>query len=255
MARWHAALVAASFMSACGGSPPEATTPPVASAPTEVPEVPREELAAAPAVKPQVDFGKGAGSLPTECEAKKENICLPPATFVKRLCSSVYPDVALAMFQKSTPWTRGYLKVNVEAWNASGGLTASDKLVFDEEVLVLVHRKASDKGIQLSGSGVSYDVLRWDGTCASLNGEELTLRAPPAKAKSAKIPWKNLDGSIRAALEANHKVVKALDDRKKECGGDAPDAAKCAKADEQVSLVVVDYVRGGGAIPAPARLP
>ena len=48
--------------------------------------------------------------------------------------------VALALFAKSSPWTRGYLKGDVEAWNASGGVSSGDKLLFDEEVIVLVRR-------------------------------------------------------------------------------------------------------------------
>jgi hypothetical protein len=253
-------LFALAAVTGCGGSTPEPAAPAanVQATPGEAPSA-APVAAAAPAPK-EPEPSQAFGELPTECAEKKDGLCLPPQKFVRRLCSAAYPDVALAMFQKSTPWTRGYLKMNVEAWYAAGGQASSDKLVFDEEVLVLFHR-APDKGgggMQVSGSsGGGYDVLRWDGTCASLFGEELTLRPPPGKAKFAKIPYKNLDESIRAALEANDKVGKVVGDRRKECKaqtiGDL--SAKCAKADEQVSGVVVDYVRGGGAIPAPAKLP
>ena len=42
------------------------------------------------------------------------------------------------MFGKGTPWTRGYLRREVEAWNASGGVSSNDsKLALDEEVVTL----------------------------------------------------------------------------------------------------------------------
>ena len=161
------------------------------------------------------------------------------------------------MFHKATPWTRGYLRMNVEAWNASGGLSASDKLVFDEEVLVLNRRVVASGAMKVSGSSGGYAVLRWDGSCASLNEEELTFKAPPSKAKSARIPYRSLDEAIRTALEANDKVGKAVEARKKECQGGAmgDPGPSCVKAEEAVSGFVVDYLRAGGSIPAPTRLP
>jgi hypothetical protein len=160
------------------------------------------------------------------------------------------------MFQKSTPWTRAYLRMNVDAWNASGGPTTSDRLVFDEEVLVLQRRVAAAHIVQVNGSGGGYDVLRWDGTCASLSDEEVTLKAPPNKAKFARIPYRRLDEAIRSALEANEKVGRAADDRRRECKGPSMSdpSPQCQKAEEAMSGVIVDYVRGGGAVPA-ARLP
>ncbi len=49
--------------------------------------------------------------LPADCAEKGGKLCLPPMAFVKRLCSGFYPDVALAMLAKGTPWQRGYLRV------------------------------------------------------------------------------------------------------------------------------------------------
>jgi hypothetical protein len=229
----------------CGGSAPDAEAP--------------ASVAARPAPAPartRADAEKGATALPTACEKGKENPCLPPMQFVKKLCGGLFPDIALVLFAKGSPWTRGYLRMNVEAWNASGGASSSDKLVFDEEVLILSQKTADTGGMQVSGSGGGYDVLRWDGTCASLAGEELTRKVPP-KAKHAKIPWKSLDYAVREALEAHATIGKVVGERRKECKGATMGdvSLKCVKADAMLSAAVVDYVRGGGTVPAPSRLP
>ncbi|MEP7124758.1 MAG: hypothetical protein ABJE95_27770, partial [Byssovorax sp.] len=161
MLRASASLAVLSLLlAACGGAkePPPAPPPAATAAP---------EVASAKPVDP--DDVK-ATELPSACASTDDKVCLPPKPFVKRLCAGFFPDTALAMFTKGTPWTRGYLRMNVEAWNASGGMSSSDKLVFDEEVLIVAHRSADTGGMQVSGSTGSYDVLRWDGTCASLMG-------------------------------------------------------------------------------------
>ena len=229
----------------CGGDVPQPAAPTVTA-----------EAAAAPAATAKPADGP-IGALPTACDETRDGACLPATAFVKRLCASFYPEVALAMFAKGTPWTRGYLRGNVEAWNASGGTSSADKLVFDEEVLVVRRRSAKQGAVQVSGVGGGYDVLRWDGSCASLTDGELTLKAPPTKAKFAKIPWKNLEASMKTGLSNDEKIGKAVTERRKECSGASTDEVtpKCVKADDAVSGVIVDYVRGGGAVPAPVRLP
>jgi hypothetical protein len=240
-----APLVAAVSLSiGCGGGGTTAATPTSPTAdPTAAPT-------SAPSAEAKGGEDKASDALPTECEAKKEGLCAPPAKFVKRLCAGFFPDIALALFRKGTPWTRGYLNRNVEAWNASGGAASSDKLEFDEEVLVLAHHAADTGGMQVSGTSGGYDVLRWDGTCASLMGEELTLKVPP-KAKNAKIPWKNLDDKVRDALLSDEKVAKVSSERKKECKGATMGdvSLKCVKADTMLTVVVVDYIRNGGDVP------
>ncbi len=234
------------FLTACGGAKePAPVAPPVASA---APEVAREKLVD-PEEAPSTE-------LPSACATTDDKICLPPKSFVKRLCAGFFPDTALAMFKKGSPWTRAYLRMNVEAWNASGGMSSSDKLVFDEEVLIVAHRGADAGGMQVSGSTGSYDVLRWDGTCASLMGEEVTTKAAPAP-KHARIPWKSLDDKIKEALMNDAKIGKIAADRKKECkGATSGDVSlKCVKADDGLVGAVVDFVRGGGAIPQPTKLP
>ena len=164
--------------------------------------------------------------------------------------------MALALFAKASPWTRGYLKGDVEAWNASGGVSSGDKLLFDEEVIVLVRRVSDAGGIQVSGAGSSFDVLRWDGTCATLSDGEMTTKAPP-KPKAAKLKWKDLGEALQTKLIEDAGVAKINAERKKECKGVTMGDvnAKCVKAVDALSLAIVAYVRQGGDVPKPAALP
>jgi hypothetical protein len=196
----------------------------------------------------------GPAELPTKC-AGSGDVCTPDTGFVKRLCSGNYPGVALYMFAKASPWTRGYLTRKTEAWNAAGGASDNDELDFDEEVIVLVQRKASADKIQV-GSGVGYETLRWNGSCATLQGEELTLRAPP-QPKTAKVEFKQLDEPLKDALREDKGINEAYLSRRKECQGATMGTVslKCVKADAKLSEVIVQYVRGGGTVPKPSKLP
>ncbi|APR86468.1 Hypothetical protein A7982_11817 [Minicystis rosea] len=239
--------IAPLVLAACGSS-----TPPPTAAP-----LPTAEASAAPTAAPVAEEDQPFGKIPTECTDSQGKMCLPPAKFVKRLCAGFYPDVALSMLGKGTPWQRGYLRVkSVEAWNASGGVSSAEKIVFEEEFVILARREAKTGGIQVSGAGGSYDVLRWDGTCASLMEDEVSLRGSSTP-KHAKIPWKSLDDKVRDALAANDKIGKVYADRRKECKGATMGdvTAKCQKADDLLSTVVVEFMRNGGALPAPAKLP
>lgn len=251
-------LVLMGSLVACGGATPPPSEPDPADA----------EAAATPAAtsggeaaeegdgKKEEDAAADASKqVPTTCE-QREKMCLPPAAFVKRLCGGFYPDVALNLFAKGTPFTRGYLTRDTEAWNASGGSSSNDKLLFDEEVLILYQRVPDTGGMVVSGAGGGYDVLRWDGTCASLMTEEVRLHVPP-KPKFAPIPWKSLDQKTRDAFQADEKVGKVVTERRKECKGATMGAvsAKCEKVDKQMGAALIEYVRGGGALPAPGPLP
>jgi len=234
---------------ACGGTPPAATPADAGN------EGPKSAQPAAPAKAEAPREQAGPAEVPTACEAA-DGYCLPPPRFVKKLCGGFHPDIALAMFAKGSPWTRGYLKMNVEAVNASGGVSSGDKLVFDEEVLVMIRRKADTGGMQVSGGGDSFDVLRWDGSCATLAGEELTTTAPP-KAKHPKLKWQDLGEGTQAKLVEDPAIAKINGERRKECKGVTIGevSTKCVKAVDALSLAIVGWVRGGGSVPPPAALP
>lgn len=245
---WISGLVV--VLSACGAAGPPPETRPVAARPSNAAETSEQTPKEAPAEKALHE------GLPTACaDSVAGGLCTPPLSFVKRLCKAYSPDAALVLFAHGTPWTRGYLNRNVEAWNASGGASSNERLEFDEEVILLYHRAANAGGIQVSGSGGGYDVLRWDGTCASLASDEITLKLPP-KAKHAKIAWKSLDNTTREALLADEKIGNADSERRKECKGATMGevSLKCVKADARLSVVIIEYIRKGGTIPPP-KLP
>lgn len=176
---------------------------------------------------------------------------MPDGDFVKRICEKPLGDVALALFQKETPFTRGYLSREVDGWNASGGGSSREKVPFDEEVLVLRVRAVPKGAMQMSGQG-GFDVLRWDGSCISLATEEMTQKKPP-RARHAAIPFRYLGEKTQLALLANEKVKTTYEARRKECKGvtSGEVSAKCEKLDKELSSVIVDFVRGGGAVPRP----
>jgi hypothetical protein len=236
----------------CGGSKTEADAP---SAPPPEKESQAEQEAEPAADSAGAESQAAASGVPKEC-VKKEGTCLPPKGFVQKLCAASYPSVALYMFANRSPWARGYLRGRTKAWNASGGASDNGWLEFDEEVLVLVERKADLGGMQVSGAGASYDALRWDGSCVTLSSEEMTLDKPPSP-KSAKVEWRFLDDNVQEALRADGKVNEAYLARRKECKGATSGevSMKCVKADQQLSDAIVRLLRGGASLPEPTKLP
>lgn len=198
-----------------------------------------------------------AEPIPAACEGestiKDAKLCVAPKAFTKKLCAGIYPEVALSLFAKGTPWTRLWLAGDVEAWNASGGLTHRTKLAFDEEVIVLSkHGAAQAGGIVMTGAMASYDVVRLDGTCVSVMEGELTTRRPPAP-KPAMVPWSRLEEPTRHALLASPKVKSTHDAFEKACT--MGDKKACEKAERVFSQAVLDHVRSGATLPEPARRP
>jgi hypothetical protein len=198
----------------------------------------------------------GPVEMPTECAKKGESICAPPKAFVDRLCSQSNPAVAIALFKKGSPWTRGYMRGKTKAWNASGGASDNNDLEFDEEILVLRQRAADLGGMQVSGAGGGIDALRWNGACVTLAKEEVTMSTPP-KPKSAHVEWRLLDEKMRDAMRNDDKVNKAFLARQKECKGATMGTVsdKCVKFDNALSEAIVEYVRNGGDVPKPDKLP
>jgi len=108
----------------------------------------------------------------------------------------------------------------------------------------------------VSGAGASYDAIRWDGSCVTLSSEEVTLDKPPSP-KNSKIEWRFLDDNIQEALRANPDLNKSYLARRQECkGATSGDVSmKCVKADQKLSDGIVSYLRGGGSLPEPTKLP
>jgi len=235
---------------ACGGAPaaPPAAPPPAASA--------EPESAAPPAsAEPKPSASAELISVPTGC-VKTGRLCLPDQKFSKRMCNSSSPSLALYLFGNGLGFTRGYLTRKTQAWNAAGGASDNSFLEFDEEVLLLVERGGDASGMQVSGAGGGYEALRWNGSCVTLAKEEVTLDKPPSP-KAAKVEWRFLDDNVQAALREDPTINAAVSKRRQECKGAVSGdvSLSCVKADDKLTQVLVDYLRKGGKVPVPSKLP
>ena len=252
MFRLLAGSAAALVLAACGGSSPKAEAP---EAPAPASAEPAAAEKDAPAAESDAPAAPAAG-VPKDCAKKGGSTCVPPKAFVQKLCSGSFPSVTLYLFANKSPWSRGYLRGRTKAINASGGVSDNGWLEFDEEVIILAERKADLGGMQVSGAGASYDALRWDGSCVTLSSEEVTLDKPPSP-KNSKVEWRFLDDNIQEALRANEALNKAYLARRQECkGATSGDVSmKCLKADQKLSDQIVTYLRAGGSLPEPTKLP
>ncbi len=225
--------------------------PPSGSTPAKVPDNTKsdeESSESAQTEKPDTSQG-----LPTQC-TQKGKFCAPPGDFVERLCDSKFPGLAIVWFAKGTPWTRRYVRLPVvEPRNTTGGSSSDAKLVWGEEVLVL-KQHGGGGNVQVSGA-VDYDVLRWDGTCASMSDLEMTANAP-GMPKNAPIVWKYLDTPIQDALLKDAAIEKAQQAEVKACGGKAAGSGyACEQASRNLNSAIVSAVRQGMELPTPERLP
>jgi hypothetical protein len=191
--------------------------------------------------------------LPTECK-QQGKFCFPPSDFVESLCGNKYPGIAIVWFGKGTPWIRRYVKLPVvEPRNTTGGPSSDAKLTWGEEVLVL-KQHGGGGNVQVSGA-VDYDVLRWDGTCASMSDLEMTASAP-GMPKNAPIIWKFLDSNVQVALLKDADIEKSQSAEAKACGGkSASGGFACVRAGRNLNSAIVAAVRKGIELPTPARLP
>lgn len=260
-----APLSALVFLAACGGpdgppeypdlSPPEGEEKADSSWDTGE-DHPEEETPQKKSARRKGPVEEDSKGIPTQCSKTGGSICVPAGKWVRRLCADVHGDVALYMFQSGTPWQRMYLTRETDAVNASGGASVVGKLAFDEEVLILRHRGADEDSVQVGSGSGSYDALRWDGSCVSLEGEELTTRHPP-KAKTSRIEWRWLGEDMQAALRKDSTINETFQARRKECKGVSMGAVskKCQQLDEKLVAVTVDYVRNTSDLPLPKAQP
>lgn len=184
-------------------------------------------------------------------------MCVPDFAFVKRMCNGSFPDVALLLMAKDAPFTRMYMKGDVDGWNADGGASARARLRFDEEMLVLRRRTPPAGGIVVGSGGAGYLVMRWDGNCYTLEDTELTTKKPSGVAKHAPIPWRLYSEKTKAALLEKPRVLAAYQKRGKECKGvvSGEVSKACEQADTALSAAVVAEIRGGASVPLPEHLP
>lgn len=253
------ALLSTSLLLACSPPPRPAATPqgtPAGRKAQSHDGTPESDEGIKPGPSQTVDLAPPeADPIPTACASSADGICVPDPGFVKRLCSASYPDVALVLMAKGSPFTHMFMRAAVDGWNAEGGASARARLSFDEEVLVLKRRAAPTNGVVV-GAGAGYLVMRWDGNCYTLEEGELTAKKPPAP-KHSSIPWRFYSDKTKAALLENGKIRAAFQKRGKECKGATSGEVtrSCEAADAALSSAVVTEIRGGASIPNPDRRP
>lgn len=196
-----------------------------------------------------------AQGLPGQCAETGER-CVPPPDFVNRLCRDKFPGVAIAMFEKRTPWTRLYVRmVEIDSVNTTGGPAGDAKLVFGEELLLLREHGTDRGGMQVSGTG-GFLVLRWDGTCATVASDEVVSHQPGFP-KTAPIVWKYIDSELRTALLADKQVKTASRYYQDHCRGMRPGTEKgqCKHWNQILNDSIVLALRKGIDLPDPGRIP
>ncbi len=202
--------------------------------------------------------GGGTAGLPTECANDDAEMCLPPKRFMLALCDGDYPSVGLWLFNNGSPWARGYLTGKTKAVYAStSGGSTGEMMSIDEEVLVLrKHSSGNTGGIVVSGASGAYDVMRWDGSCATVEDGLIRFDAIP-RPKTARIIWSTLEVDIRDALKEDEVIRKAYIKLRKECKGVTMGdvSAKCEKADGALSKILAEHVRENGGVPTPKKIP
>jgi hypothetical protein len=241
----------------CRPSPaqaPEAAPAPVAAAAAEPAPAP---TAAPPPTPAEGQSSSLTRDLPASCSGAPET-CFPPGAFAHVLCKGKHPDLALVMFSKAMPWQHAYVKAeHVEPVNVYGGPTDEQWMFFGEEVVLLFKHSAAKKqaGVQISGPE-DVDVLRADGTCATIRQEMLVSYAT-GEMKSPHVVWKYLDSAMQEALLADKGVQQAYAVERKICRSESvthPEEA-CAKQMAKLTQAVLAAVKNGLALPTPEKRP
>jgi hypothetical protein len=118
------------------------------------------------------------------------------------------------MFRPGTPWRRFYMLHNAEPFNASGGASLmGDKMRRGEEVLALMRRNPR-AGVQVSDIA-GWDVLRWNGACATIHDGEFSTDPPSGEAGHARVEWRSLGVEVRQAFEANSSFGEIYEARRR----------------------------------------
>jgi hypothetical protein len=229
-------------LAGCGGAPPPPETP--ASEPKSEPVAAAEpaavKLTAADATPAAAEVPTPTTrEVPSECADKAS--CAMPSAFVDAVCKHKFPDLPLFLFAGRMPWKHLYVKAEyVEPVNPYGGEQSEAWLKFGEEVLVLRKKSAGGgKGVQISGPS-DLDVLRWDGTCATIR-EEMLVSYVTAPMQSPRIIWKYLNADLQESLLKNSVVARSREAEKKACRDSSAThpTPGCEKAMRQLTDAIV----------------
>ncbi len=219
-------------------------------------EVTPPEAAKSPPIQDTSDAApekRRVAAMPPACDTTKD--CVPPRDFAVAACNGRYPSMAIAMFEKHTPWQRLYLKaVTLEAVNAYGDRNVSVPMVFGEEVLVLRGAVQATEGrVQVSSSDI--DVLRWDGTCATVARELFATTRMPTVVQ-APIEWRHLEDPVQEALLKSKYVSIRYEQYRPACKSSrAESGSQCKRAADRLNEAIGVAVRDGLPLPVPEKLP
>lgn len=258
MRRTGLTLILALAASACGGSTPAAHDG-SEGAPGDPTEGPADSAEPSPGDSEAAGGASDAKAkgIPTACADASAEYCTPGDVFAKRLCQEDLPTVALHLFSGQAPFTKAYLARKTKAWSASGAGSSNEQIPAGEEVVVMLHRNPPDLGgMQVSGATGGYEVLRWDGSCVTLQAGEL-MSQPNGRAKIARIVWKRIEMDTRDALREDSELNEVYLQHKKHCRGVSMGkvSLECVKADEALGQAIAKFVRDGGKLPEPHKLP
>jgi hypothetical protein len=243
-------------VTACGSAVPVPREQPPAK-PVARRTKPPVEHESPPKSDPTTVSPSATAELPHSCSGSRKD-CLPPLDFVRRLCKKKYPGVAIVMFNKTAPWQHAFVKVkDVVPFNSLGGPSAHTRLEFLEEVLLLRERELKKQQAEMiMDLPVSYDVLRFDGTCATLADDEFMTRKPYVKTRLAPIIWQQIDGRIRQALAQYSKVEVAVNAQEAACHGTfLAGGEPCRDATQQLARAIRAVLSDGVELPLPSQIP
>ncbi len=253
-------LGATLLVGGCGGAPAPAASAPVTTSAAKAEPVPNAaqataaEADAAPA-KAETTTTTTTREVPSACA--DASVCVPPTAFVDAVCKHKFPDLPLYLFAGRMPWQHLYVKAEyVEPVNPHGGDQSEAWMQFGEEVVVLRRRAPGGaKGVQISAP-TDLDVLRWDGTCATIRAETLVSYVP-APMQSPRIIWKYLDAGLQQALLKNAAVARWREAEKKGCHDSSPThpTPPCEKAMRQLTDAIVLAVHQNVELPGTGSLP
>lgn len=249
-----AALVASVACAAASEAPPpQSVAAPVAASSSE-PSM-AESKAAEPEASPSAPAADLSRDIPTEC-AGYADVCVPPKPFAEQLCKGKFPDLAIKLFSKGMPWQKAYVKAEwLEPVNAYGGAQSERWLQFGEEVLVIKKHGGGSGGVQVSGPS-DVDILRLDGTCATVRSEMLVSYIPGQIVRPF-IVWKYLDESLQEVLLGDKYVKQASEREREACRGSSvthPEGA-CEKAMKTLTDAIIAAVRKDISLPEPEKRP
>lgn len=139
--------------------------------------------------------------------------------------------------------------------NSYGGPRSDSQLVFGEEVVLLKHSEPARGGVSVSGAS-DVDILRLDGTCATIR-EEMLVRYVPGAVKAPPVVWKFLDDGTQQALLADQRIQRAEQSERQGCRGMSVNQRneQCARAGQALNTAILQVLRKGIALPEPTKLP